>query len=49
VRLGIGEDRLLRREALVLVGPGDVRVADLGELVAQQVDLARTGTLVAAQ
>ena len=41
VRLRVGEDLLLGRERGLFVGIIDVGGLDLGELVAQQVELAR--------
>ena len=48
VRLGVGEDLLLRRERRVLVGVVDLGRVDLRELVAQQVELTRARSVVAA-
>jgi hypothetical protein len=46
---GVGEQVLLLVEAVVLVGVLEAGVVELVELVAQQVDLAGPGALVAAE
>ena len=48
MRLGVGEHLLLAREARVFVDVGDPRRVDLVELIAQQVDLARSRPFVAS-
>ena len=48
MRLGVGEDLLLRRERRFLVGVFDLGRVDLRELVAQEVELPRARAVVAA-
>ena len=49
MRRRVGQERLLRVETRVLVGVGEFRPADLGDLVTQEIDLASPGAFVAAE